>query len=88
MVNLEGGFVRVMLSAFSFSEDLVALKVAGIFESCDATSVSVLETDVKTVISGFNWKETQNCKECGFHCYVEPSLALSGDLQTYLKWAL
>jgi radical SAM family uncharacterized protein len=52
-----------------------------------ATSVSVLETDVKTVISGFNWKETQNCEECSLHCYVEPSLALSWDLWTYLNWA-
>jgi radical SAM family uncharacterized protein len=52
-----------------------------------ATSVSVLETNVKTVISGFNWKETQNCEECSLHCYVEPSLALSWDLWTYLNWA-
>jgi len=52
-----------------------------------ATSVSVLETDIKTVISGFNWKETQNCEECSLHCYVEPSLALSWDLWTYLNWA-
>jgi len=53
-----------------------------------ATSVSVLATDIKTVISGFNWKETQNCEECSLHCYVEPSLALSWDLWTYLNWAL
>ena len=52
-----------------------------------ATSVSVLETNVKTAISRFNWKETQNCKECSLHCYVEPSLALSRDLWTYLNWA-
>jgi len=53
-----------------------------------STSFSVLETDVKTVISGFNWKETHNCEECTLHCYVEPSLALSWDLWTYLNWAL
>jgi len=52
-----------------------------------ATSVSVLETDIRTAVSGFNWKETQNCEECSLHCYVEPSLALSWDLWTYLNWA-
>jgi MoaA/NifB/PqqE/SkfB family radical SAM enzyme len=52
-----------------------------------ATSVSVLETNVKAAISGFSWKETQNCKECSLHCYVEPSLALSWDFWTYLNWA-
>jgi len=53
-----------------------------------ATSVSVLETDVKAAISRFDWKEIQNCKECSLHCYVEPSLALSWDFLTYLNWAL
>jgi hypothetical protein len=53
-----------------------------------ASARAVLETDVKTVISGFNWKETQNCKEFSLHRYVEPSLALSWDLWTYLNWAL
>jgi len=52
-----------------------------------ATSVSVLETNIKTAISGFNWKETQNCQNCSFHCYVEPSLVLSWDFRTYLNWA-
>jgi len=28
------GFVRVMLSAFSLPEDLVAVEVADVFESC------------------------------------------------------
>ena len=52
-----------------------------------ATSVSILETSIKTAISGYNWKETHNCKKCSLHCYVEPSLALSWDLGTYLNWA-
>ena len=52
-----------------------------------ATSVSVLETDIKTAISGFNWKETHNCEKCSLHCYVEPSLVLSRDFRTYLNWA-
>jgi hypothetical protein len=52
-----------------------------------ATSVSVLETDIKTAVSGFNWKEIQNCEECSLHCYVEPSLVLSWDFWTYLNWA-
>jgi MoaA/NifB/PqqE/SkfB family radical SAM enzyme len=53
-----------------------------------AGSVSVFETDIKTAISKFNWKETQNCRECSLHCYVEPSLVLSGDFQTYLNWVV
>jgi len=52
-----------------------------------ATSASVFETSIKTAISGFNWKETQNCVKCNLHCYVEPSLVLSWDLRTYLHWA-
>jgi MoaA/NifB/PqqE/SkfB family radical SAM enzyme len=52
-----------------------------------ATSLSVLETDIKNAISGFNWKETQNCKKCSLHCYVEPSLVLSPDFRTCLDWA-
>ena len=51
------------------------------------TSVSVLETNIKTAIAGFNWKETRNCQECSLHCYVEPSLVLSWDFRTYLNWA-
>jgi MoaA/NifB/PqqE/SkfB family radical SAM enzyme len=52
-----------------------------------ATSVSVFENSIKTSISGFNWKEIQNCQNCTLHCYVEPSLVLSYDFQTYLNWA-
>jgi radical SAM family uncharacterized protein len=53
-----------------------------------ATSVSILETGIKTAISGFNWKETENCQKCSLHCYVEPSLVLSQDFWTCLNWAL
>ena len=52
-----------------------------------AATLSVFETDIKTAISGFDWKETQNCQECSLHCYVEPSMVLSGDFRTYLNWA-
>jgi radical SAM family uncharacterized protein len=52
-----------------------------------ATSFSVFENSIKTSISGFNWKEIQNCQNCTLHCYVEPSLVLSYDFQTYLNWA-
>jgi MoaA/NifB/PqqE/SkfB family radical SAM enzyme len=51
-----------------------------------STIASVFETNIKTAISGFNWKETQNCQNCNLHCYVEPSLALSGDFRTFLNW--
>jgi radical SAM family uncharacterized protein len=53
-----------------------------------AATLSVFETDIKTAISKFNWKETQNCQECSLHCYVEPSLVLSGDFRTYLNWVV
>jgi len=49
-------------------------------------SVSILETCIKTAISGFNWSETKNCQECSLHCYVEPSMVLSGNFQTFLNW--
>ena len=52
-----------------------------------ATSISVFEKSIKTSISGFNWKDVQNCKNCTLHCYVEPSLVLSYDFGTYLNWA-
>jgi len=52
-----------------------------------ASSVSVFETDIKTAISGFDWKEIQNCQNCSLHCYVEPSLVLSYDFHTYVNWA-
>ncbi len=50
------------------------------------TGTSVFQTSIKTEISRFNWKETQNCQNCNLHCYVEPSLALSGDFGTFLNW--
>ncbi len=52
-----------------------------------ATSVSVLENSIKNAISGINWKETQNCRKCSLHCYVEPSLVLSHDFRAYANWA-
>jgi len=52
-----------------------------------ANSGSVLETSIKTALSEFDWSETQNCQNCNLHCYVEPSLVLSGDLRAYLNWA-
>ena len=52
-----------------------------------AASVSVFDTDIKTAISGFDWRETNNCEKCSLHCYVEPSLVLSWDFRTYLNWA-
>ncbi len=52
-----------------------------------STSDSVFESNIKAAISKFNWKETENCKKCNLHCYVEPSLVLSWDVSTYLDWA-
>ena len=50
-------------------------------------STSILNTNIKAAISGFNWKETSNCQKCSLHCYVEPSLVLSRDFRTYVNWA-
>ena len=52
-----------------------------------ATSVSVLESSIKTAISGFDWNEILNCQNCSLHCYVEPSMVLSGNIRTFLNWA-
>jgi MoaA/NifB/PqqE/SkfB family radical SAM enzyme len=52
-----------------------------------AASVSVFENSIKTAISEFDWNETKNCHKCSLHCYVEPSLVLSGDFRTYTDWA-
>jgi radical SAM family uncharacterized protein len=52
-----------------------------------ATNISVFETNIKTAISQFDWKETQNCGKCNLHCYVEPSLVLSWNFRAYLDWA-
>jgi hypothetical protein len=52
-----------------------------------ASSVSVLETSIKTTISAFDWREIQNCQKCSLHCYVEPSMVLSRDFRSYANWA-
>lgn len=52
-----------------------------------ASSISVFENGIKNIISGFDWKKIENCKKCSLHCYVEPSLALSGDFKMYMHWA-
>ncbi|MDQ1279484.1 MAG: family radical protein [Thermoproteota archaeon] len=53
-----------------------------------SANAPILESSIRTAISEFNWKETQNCEKCSLHCYVEPSLALANDFQTSLNWAL
>jgi MoaA/NifB/PqqE/SkfB family radical SAM enzyme len=52
-----------------------------------AKTISVLDTSIKNAISGFDWKDTQNCQKCSLHCYVEPSLVLSYDFKSFLNWA-
>jgi MoaA/NifB/PqqE/SkfB family radical SAM enzyme len=52
-----------------------------------ASSVSIFETSIKNAVSEFDWKKIKNCKKCSLHCYVEPSLVLSGDFRAYMHWA-
>ena len=52
-----------------------------------ASSVSIFETSIKNAVSGFDWKKIKNCRKCSLHCYVEPSLVLSGDFRAYMHWA-
>jgi radical SAM family uncharacterized protein len=52
-----------------------------------ASSVSIFETGIKKAVSGFDWKKIENCRKCSLHCYVEPSLVLSGDFRAYMHWA-
>lgn len=52
-----------------------------------AKTISVFDTSIKNAISDFDWKDTQNCRECSLHCYVEPSLVLSYDFRSFMNWA-
>jgi radical SAM family uncharacterized protein len=52
-----------------------------------AKTISIFDTSIKNAISDFNWKDTQNCRKCNLHCYVEPSLVLSYDFNSFLNWA-
>ena len=52
-----------------------------------ASSISIFDTTIKATVSGFDWKIIKNCRRCSLHCYVEPSLALSGDFRAYVYWA-
>jgi MoaA/NifB/PqqE/SkfB family radical SAM enzyme len=52
-----------------------------------ASSVSIFETGIQNAVSGFDWKKIKNCRKCSLHCYVEPSLVLSGDFRAYMHWA-
>ena len=52
-----------------------------------ASSISIFETDIKNAFSGFDWEKIKNCQKCNLHCYVEPSLVISGDFRAYMHWA-
>jgi len=52
-----------------------------------ASSSSIFDNSIKRAVSVFDWKKTKNCQKCSLHCYVEPSLALSGDFKSYMYWA-
>jgi radical SAM family uncharacterized protein len=52
-----------------------------------ASSLSVFESEIKSALSGFDWKKIENCQKCSLHCYVEPSLVLSRDINSYIHWA-
>jgi radical SAM family uncharacterized protein len=51
------------------------------------TTVSVFESNIKDAASNFDWKKTHDCIKCNLHCYIEPSLVLSWDLQSWMDWA-
>jgi MoaA/NifB/PqqE/SkfB family radical SAM enzyme len=51
------------------------------------TGASVFENNIKAVTSSFDWKVTHNCTKCNLHCYVEPSLVLSGNIGSWINWA-
>ena len=52
-----------------------------------ALSVSIFERSIREAVSDFDWKKIKDCKKCSLHCYVEPSLVLSGDIRAYMHWA-
>jgi MoaA/NifB/PqqE/SkfB family radical SAM enzyme len=52
-----------------------------------ASNGSIFETSIKNAVSDFDWEKIKNCRKCSLHCYVEPSLVLSGDFRAYMHWA-
>ena len=52
-----------------------------------ASSLSIFDSSIKVAVSDFDWKKVKNCKKCTLHCYVEPSLVLSRDINAYMHWA-
>ena len=52
-----------------------------------ASSGSIFETSIKNAVSDFDREKIKNCRKCSLHCYVEPSLVLSGDFRAYMYWA-
>jgi MoaA/NifB/PqqE/SkfB family radical SAM enzyme len=52
-----------------------------------ASSVSIFDDSINEAVAGFDWKKIENCGKCSLHCYVEPSLVLSGDFRSFMHWA-
>ncbi len=52
-----------------------------------ASSVSIFDNSINEAVAGFDWKKIENCVKCSLHCYVEPSLVLSGDFRSFMHWA-
>ncbi len=51
------------------------------------SNTSIFQKSIKNSVSDFDWKKIKHCRKCSLHCYVEPSLVLSGDFKSYMHWA-
>jgi len=49
-------------------------------------SNSIFHVDIRRIWRTHDWEKVKNCVECSLHCYVEPSLILSFDFNTYFNW--
>jgi radical SAM family uncharacterized protein len=49
--------------------------------------VPIWDVDVRRLWKKYDWKAIDGCCRCTLHCYVEPSLVLSGEIEAYLNWA-
>ena len=52
-----------------------------------SSNTSIFENGIKGAVSDFDWKKIENCQRCSLHCYVEPSLVLSREINAYMHWA-
>jgi len=51
------------------------------------SSADINEININKLWRDYDWNVYKSCKKCSLHCYVEPSLIQSFDLDTFINWA-